>query len=133
MMSYYVEWHMRRDLALLLFAEEDPEARQATRATIVATTRATTVALVKRNKKVSLCYKVKDSVPGSGKASVTLKIFRGAKLKKTIGAGVCATNVRTSYPWRCTLAKGAYTIKVFATDQAGNGQVKVGSARLTVK
>jgi hypothetical protein len=90
-------------------------------------------ATVKRNKKVSLCYKVKDSVPGSGKASVTLKIFRGAKLKRTIGAGVCATNVRTSYHWRCTLAKGAYTIKVFATDQAGNAQVKVGSAKLTVK
>ena len=53
MLAYYVEWHMRRDLAPLLFAEEDPEARQATRETIVAPTRATPVAMAKRNKKVT--------------------------------------------------------------------------------
>lgn len=53
MLSYYVEWHMRRDLAPMLFAEEDPEARQSTRKTIVSPTRATPVALAKRNKKVT--------------------------------------------------------------------------------
>lgn len=53
MLAYYVEWHMRRALAPLLFAEEDSEARQATRITIVAPTRATPVALAKRNKKVT--------------------------------------------------------------------------------
>jgi transposase len=53
MLAYYLEWHMRRDLAPLLFAEEDPEARQATRKTIVSPTRATPVALTKRNKKVT--------------------------------------------------------------------------------
>jgi hypothetical protein len=44
---------MRRDLAPLLFAEEDPEARQSTRKTIVSPTRATPVALTKRNKKLT--------------------------------------------------------------------------------
>ena len=53
MLAYYLEWHMRRDLAPLLFAEEDPEARQSTRKTIVSPTRASPVALAKRNKKVT--------------------------------------------------------------------------------
>jgi hypothetical protein len=44
---------MRRDLAPLLFAEEDPEARQGTRNTIVSPTKATPVALAKRNQKVT--------------------------------------------------------------------------------
>ena len=38
-----------------------------------------------------------------------------------------------SQTWRCTLPKGRYTIKVYATDIAGNLQSKVGSARLTVR
>lgn len=52
---------MRRDLAPLLFAEEDPEARQKTRKTIVAPTRSTPVALEKKGKKVtSDGYPVQD-------------------------------------------------------------------------
>ena len=53
MLAYYLEWHMRRDLAPLLFAEEDPEARQTARDTVVSPTRATPVAMAKRNKKVT--------------------------------------------------------------------------------
>lgn len=36
MLAYYVEWHMRRKLAPLLFDDEEPEAGQAQRASIVA-------------------------------------------------------------------------------------------------
>jgi len=36
MLAYYVEWHMRRALAPLLFDDEDPEAAQAQRASVVA-------------------------------------------------------------------------------------------------
>ena len=36
MLAYYVEWHMRRALAPLLFDDEDPEAAQAQRTSIVA-------------------------------------------------------------------------------------------------
>ena len=53
MLAYYLEWHMRRDLAPLLFAEEDPEARHETRETVVAPTKATRVALNKRSKKTT--------------------------------------------------------------------------------
>jgi transposase len=36
MLAYYVEWHMRRKLAPLLFDDEDPEASQERRSSIVA-------------------------------------------------------------------------------------------------
>lgn len=36
MLAYYVEWHMRRALAPLLFDEEDPQSAQALRTSIVA-------------------------------------------------------------------------------------------------
>lgn len=36
MLAYYVEWHMRKKLAPLLFDDEDPQASQALRASIVA-------------------------------------------------------------------------------------------------
>jgi DDE family transposase len=36
MLAYYVEWHMRRKLAPLLFDDEDPEAGQERRSSIVA-------------------------------------------------------------------------------------------------
>jgi hypothetical protein len=90
-------------------------------------------AAVKKGKTVKLAYKVLDAKPGCGQAAVTLKIYKGKKLKKTLKAGSHASNVKRSYSWRCTLAKGKYTLRVYATDIAGNVQSKVGSARLTVK
>ena len=39
MLAYYVEWHMRRALAPLLFDDEDPDAAEAARASIVAPAR----------------------------------------------------------------------------------------------
>jgi transposase len=39
MLAYYVEWHMRRDLAPLLFGEEDPTAAEAQRKSPVAKAR----------------------------------------------------------------------------------------------
>jgi len=36
MLAYYVEWHMRRKLAPLLFDDEEPEAGQALRSSLVA-------------------------------------------------------------------------------------------------
>ncbi len=47
--------------------------------------------------------------------------------------GTCATNIKTRYSWRCILAKGRYTLKVYATGNAGNAQSKVGKSTLTVK
>jgi photosystem II stability/assembly factor-like uncharacterized protein len=87
----------------------------------------------KKGRTVKLAYQVSDAAPGSV-AKVTLKLYLGKQLKKTIPVpGTRACNVKNTYPWRCTLAKGSYTLRVYATDLAGNAQSKVGSARLTVK
>jgi hypothetical protein len=64
-------------------------------------------ASVNRGKKVKLGYLVGDPVPGCDQATVTLTIYRGKELKKTL--------------------------KVCATDMAGNAQSMAGFARLTVK
>jgi hypothetical protein len=92
---------------------------------------------VKKGKRVKLGYRVDDATPGhdwADAAYVTLKIFKAGKLKKAIklpAASPC--NVRKHHTCRCTLAKGRYVFKVYATDLGGNVQSKVGSARLTVK
>jgi hypothetical protein len=90
-------------------------------------------ASVVKGKRVKLAYKVGDALPGSEKAKVTLKLFKGAALKKTLKLGVRASNLKQSHSWRCTLARGRYTLKVYAADIAGNTQSKVGTARLTVR
>ena len=74
-----------------------------------------------------------DASPGSGKAKVTLKIYAGKRVVRTLKAGFYTTNVTRTYSWRCGLPRGRYTLKVYATDIAGNAQAKVGSAKITVK
>ena len=61
------------------------------------------------------------------------RIFQGSTLKKRLALGSCATNAFFPTAWKCTLAKGSYTMKLYATDAAGNVQSKVGAATLTVK
>jgi hypothetical protein len=91
-------------------------------------------AKVRQGKKVKLGYQVNDPHPGSGRATVTLKIYKGKKLKKTIQIkGTVTCNARKSCSWKCTLARGRYTVKVYATDIAGNTQSKVGRATLKVR
>lgn len=88
---------------------------------------------VKKGKQVKLRFKVNDAAPGCGQALATLKIYLGKKLKKTLRPPGCATNARKTFSWKATLARGRYTVMVYATDAAGNAQSKVGSARLTIK
>jgi len=90
-------------------------------------------ATARKGKTVKLGFKVTDALPGCARATVVLKIYSGKAVKRTIRAGVQRCNVKTTKSWRCTLAKGRYTVKVYATDIAGNVQSKVGSARLTVR
>jgi hypothetical protein len=84
-------------------------------------------------KAVALKYQVNDPSPGSGSATAVIRIYKGKKLKKTLRPVVCTTNLKASYRWKCSLAAGRYTLKVSATDAAGNVQSRVGSARLTVR
>jgi hypothetical protein len=86
---------------------------------------------VKKGKKATFRFKVADR---TATAKVTIKIFKGRKLKKSLAVGSTACGSPQSYSWkRCALAKGSYTWKVYATDEAGNAQVKVGSKALVVK
>ena len=71
-------------------------------------------------------------MPGA-QAKVTIKIYKGSALKKTLTVGTKAANAGLTYPYKCKLAKGKYTWKVYATDLAGNTQAKPAVKTLTVK
>jgi sugar lactone lactonase YvrE len=86
---------------------------------------------VKRLKTVKLPFRVDDLLCPSAK--VTIKIYKGAKLKKTLSPGLKTVGVSLTYSYKCKLAKGKYTWKVFATDLAGNQQAVPGAKKLTVK
>ena len=81
-------------------------------------------------KRARFRFRVNDLTP---KATVWLKVFKGKRLKKTAKLGSRATNRALSCTWKCGLARGTYTWKVFATDQAGNRQRSMTSKRLVVK
>jgi hypothetical protein len=51
---------------------------------------------------------------------------------KTLGTGAKPTGRALEYRWACSLARGSYTWKVYATDKAGNPQVKIGPRPLVV-
>ena len=87
-------------------------------------------ASVKKGKKATFRFRINDLTPT---ATVTIKIYKGKKLKKTIMVGSKATNSAQSYKWTCKLAKGSYTWRVYAKDLAGNAQTKAGSKALVVK
>jgi sugar lactone lactonase YvrE len=93
--------------------------------------RALANATVRRGKTVKLRYRVNDgSCP---QLTVTIRIYKGGKLKKTLALNVTAANRDLSYSYKCKLAKGKYTWKVYAADPADNVQVKPSSKTLTVK
>jgi hypothetical protein len=88
-------------------------------------------AVVRRGARVTLRYRVADLTPRAN-VRLVVKTTRGA-LRKTLRPGWRGTNTLRSASWRCTLARGTYRFFVYATDQAGNRQRVVGSARLTVR
>ena len=87
---------------------------------------------VKRGKTAKLRYRVSD-VPGA-QAQVTIKIYNGAgKLRAKWTVGLVTANKILTHSHHCTLAKGIYTWKVYATDLAGNVQVTPAGKKLIVK
>ena len=85
---------------------------------------------VKRLRTVKLPYKVSDL--RCPQATVTIRLYKGAKLMKTLSAGLKTVGLSLKYSYKCKLAKGRYTWKVYATDLAGNTQAKPAVKKLTV-
>jgi len=83
-----------------------------------------------RRGRVKLKYRVVDVAP---QAKVTIKIYKGRKLKKTIALGLQKTNASLAYAYKCKLPHGSYTYRVYATDLAGNTQARAGVAKLLVR
>jgi Chitobiase/beta-hexosaminidase C-terminal domain len=90
-------------------------------------------ASVKPGKRVWLSYEVLDARPGCDDAHVTMKFFKGKQLRRSFVLGSCIVNAKLSFRWQCTLARGIYTIRVFAKDDAGNVQALAEGAKLTVR
>ena len=94
----------------------------------------TTIALAKvrveRGERATFRFEVVDRTP---MATVAIGIFSGEKLMKTLALGAKPTGSAQSYVWKCTLAKGRYAWKAYATDLAGNKQSSVGVNKLVVK
>jgi hypothetical protein len=88
-------------------------------------------ARVRRGALVTLRYRVDDLTP---KASVRLVVRTlSGRARATLRPGWRATGTLQRATWRARLPRGAYRVWVYATDQAGNGQVVAGRARLTVR
>ena len=100
------------------------------------TTRAPYKASVLRYQYARLYYKVSDTKPCAGKATVTIKVKTlGGTTKKTLKLGLRYVNKvqSQSYRFKCSLAKGTYRFYVYATDAAGNTQRILGRNYLYVR
>jgi C1A family cysteine protease len=98
--------------------------------------RPTTVAsatTVRRGKRVALKFRVGDTVPGCGSATVKIQIKKRRKVLKTISLGTKATNTALSYKYAARLPAGKYTWRVLATDAAGNAAARMTAAKLVIR
>jgi len=94
----------------------------------------TKAASVRRGAKATLRYKIKDPAPSSGKATVRIVIRKvGGKVVKTVTLKSRPVGKSLKYRFVCKLQKGRYRYFVFATDAAGNKQMKVARNTLRVR
>ncbi|HET6475023.1 MAG TPA: Ig-like domain repeat protein [Thermoleophilia bacterium] len=89
---------------------------------------------VRRGTRATLTYRVADVRPGSPTATVKIKIKTlGGRTVKTITLKNRKVNKTLTYRFRCKFAKKTYRFYVYATDTAGNTQVRRASNRLIVR
>ena len=98
------------------------------------TTKAPYRASVRRNHRVTLKYKVVDPLPNSGKAKARIIIRnKNGRIVARLAWRTVTVNELKGWRYFCKLKPGTYRFSVYATDLAGNKQVKVGSNRLIVR
>jgi C1A family cysteine protease len=86
---------------------------------------------VKKGKTARFRFKVVDLTP---MADVEIRIYRKARLIKRLLAGDTETGTVMIGTWKkCSLARGTYTWKLYATDLAGNAPQVIGRKTLVVK
>jgi hypothetical protein len=93
-------------------------------------------AVVLRGRVATLKYRVNDPEPTKGTATVVIKVKNSAgKVVKTLTAnGVAVNAAKTkSFSVPRTWKTGTYKYYVYATDTAGNAQLKAGVNKLVVK
>jgi len=96
--------------------------------------RAPYAASVYRGRYVTLKFRVADSWPRTGKATVTLTIkTMSGRTVRTMVLKSRSVNTLLSYRFRCNLKRGTYRFYVSARDAAGNAVSKAAGNRLVVK
>lgn len=87
---------------------------------------------VKKGAKVKFGYRADDTTP---KCTITLKIKKASNgsVMRTYSMGSTSSGTSLTYVVAPGLAKGSYKYYVYAIDQAGNGQSKLGVKSFTVK
>jgi photosystem II stability/assembly factor-like uncharacterized protein len=90
-------------------------------------------AALRKGKRGTIQLYVSKTPVGCGQAKVAIRIYKGAKLKKSFATGYLAVNTWQKASWRCTLPKGRYSMRLLATDLLGNKQTKAGTAILIIK
>jgi hypothetical protein len=91
------------------------------------------VASVVRGHAASLLYYVSDPRPGSPTATVMIRVCDAAdRLVKKLVSTV-PVDKRVAASFNCALPAGTYHFYVYATDQAGNAQTRVGRNLLVVR
>jgi hypothetical protein len=87
---------------------------------------------VSRGARTDLAYSVTDTQ--SATATVTIRIRNAAgRVVKMYSLGPRATGVQLAARFVCHLPRGTYRFLVYARDQAGNPQTRLGWNTLTVK
>ena len=91
-------------------------------------------ASVKHGKKVTLRFRINDTLPGCGTADVTItiKTLKGKALRAPKLLSGRAENAGLTYAFICKLKPGAYRFWVAATDAAGNKGTKIARGSLRV-
>jgi hypothetical protein len=121
-------WYYSTDNARNAEAQKSCHVRIDTGAPVPSAVRN---ASVKRGKTATLRYRVTDAL--SPTCRVTIKILNaGGRVVKTFKLGGKAAGSGLAMSFRCTLPKGRYSWRVYATDLAGNTQAKPGIRTLTV-